>query len=167
MTTCWKSSFLIIILTPPMCVHVGYSPKVLRFPYSYLRSWCLIYMYVWWSLYKWQVKVTTTRVDSSRAGYFKHGVQLEAICSIVQLRKFNSCHHDLVNSYGTSVSQMITDIFNLSSTLSGPFLIHDFVGFVTRVTRRVPLFTLTKNMSSPQFFVGFASLNFQFYVYVL
>ena len=34
-------------------------------------------------------------------------------------------HHDLVNSYGISVSQMTTDMFHLSQALSGPFLIHD------------------------------------------
>ena len=28
--------------------------------------------------------------------------------------KFYGCHHDLVNCYGTAVSQMTTDIFHLS-----------------------------------------------------
>ena len=30
------------------------------------------------------------------------------------LRRFDDCHHDLVNRYGTSVSQMTTDMFHLS-----------------------------------------------------
>ena len=34
-------------------------------------------------------------------------------------------HHDLVDRYGISVSQMTTDMFHLSQTLPGPFLIHD------------------------------------------
>ena len=34
-------------------------------------------------------------------------------------------HHDLVDSYGISVSQMTTDMFHLSQPLPGPFLIHD------------------------------------------
>jgi len=34
-------------------------------------------------------------------------------------------HHDLVNSYGESVSQMTTNMFRFSLSLSGPFLIHD------------------------------------------
>jgi hypothetical protein len=36
-------------------------------------------------------------------------------------------HHDLVDRYGTSVSQMTTDMFHLSQTLPGPFLIHDLL----------------------------------------
>jgi hypothetical protein len=30
------------------------------------------------------------------------------------LQKFYGCHHDLVNIYGISISQMTTDIFHLS-----------------------------------------------------
>jgi len=30
------------------------------------------------------------------------------------LRKFNGCHHDLVDRYGMSVSQMTMDMFHLS-----------------------------------------------------
>ena len=41
------------------------------------------------------------------------------------LRKFYGRHHNLVDSYGISVSQMTTDTFHLSQALSGPFLIHD------------------------------------------
>jgi hypothetical protein len=41
------------------------------------------------------------------------------------LRKFYGRHHDLVDRYGISMSQMTTDMFYLSSTLPGPFLIHD------------------------------------------
>ena len=41
------------------------------------------------------------------------------------LQKFYGHHHDLVDHYGISVSQMTIDLFHLSWTLSGPFLIHD------------------------------------------
>ena len=41
------------------------------------------------------------------------------------LRPFYGRHHDLVNRYGVSVSQMTTDIFHLSLALPDPFLIHD------------------------------------------
>jgi hypothetical protein len=41
------------------------------------------------------------------------------------LRKFYGRHHDLVDRYGTAVSQMTTDMFHLSQTLPIPFLIHD------------------------------------------
>ena len=41
------------------------------------------------------------------------------------LRKFYGRHHDLVDRYGISVSQMTTDMFHLSLTLPGPFLVHD------------------------------------------
>ena len=43
------------------------------------------------------------------------------------LRKFYGHHHDLVNRYGTSVSQMTTDMLHLSWTLPGPFLIQDLL----------------------------------------
>jgi hypothetical protein len=41
------------------------------------------------------------------------------------LRKFYCRHHDLVERYGISVSQMTTDMFHLSQALPGPFLVHD------------------------------------------
>ena len=41
------------------------------------------------------------------------------------LRKFYGRHHDLVDRYGISVSQMTTDMIHLSQTLPRPFLIHD------------------------------------------
>jgi hypothetical protein len=34
-------------------------------------------------------------------------------------------HHDLVDRYGISLSQMTTDMFHLSLTLPGSFLVHD------------------------------------------
>ena len=40
---------------------------------------------------------------------------------------FYGRHHDSVDRYGISVSQMTTDMFHLSKTLSGPFLIHDLL----------------------------------------
>ena len=43
------------------------------------------------------------------------------------LRKFYGCHHDLVDRYGIYVSQMTMDMFHLSQTLPGPFLIHDLL----------------------------------------
>ena len=66
------------------------------------------------------------------------------------LRKFYGRHHDLVNRYGihVSVSQM--------TTCSHSWLI---TGFVTRLTRRVPLvkqelLTLPEHLSSPPVFSG-------------
>jgi hypothetical protein len=41
------------------------------------------------------------------------------------LRRFYVRHHDLVDRYGISVSQMTTDMSPLSLALAGPFLIHD------------------------------------------
>ena len=41
------------------------------------------------------------------------------------LRKFYSRHHDLVNRYRISMSQMATDMFDMSKTHPSPFLIHD------------------------------------------
>jgi len=41
------------------------------------------------------------------------------------IRTFYGRHHDLVDRYGISVSQMTTDIFHLSQTPPGSFLIHD------------------------------------------
>jgi ABC-type uncharacterized transport system permease subunit len=41
------------------------------------------------------------------------------------LRIFFGRHHDLVDRYGISVSQMTMDMFHLSLTLLGPFPIHD------------------------------------------
>ena len=40
-------------------------------------------------------------------------------------RTFCGWHHDLVVRYGIYVSQMTKDMFHLSQTLPGPFLIHD------------------------------------------
>ena len=40
------------------------------------------------------------------------------------LQKFYGRNHDFFNRYETSMSQMTTDMFHLSYTLSGPFLIH-------------------------------------------
>jgi hypothetical protein len=43
------------------------------------------------------------------------------------LRQCYGRHHDLVDRYGISVSQMTPDMFHLSLTLPGPFLIHDLL----------------------------------------
>jgi hypothetical protein len=54
------------------------------------------------------------------------------------LRRFYGRHHDLDDRYGISVSQMTTDMFPLSLTLAGPFLIHDLSpGIVHTLTGRV------------------------------
>ena len=60
-------------------------------------------------------------------------------------------HHDLVDRYGISVSQMTTDIFNLSQPFPGPFLIH---GLSPGLQRRVPLvvqelLSLPDDLNSP------------------
>jgi hypothetical protein len=41
------------------------------------------------------------------------------------LRKFYGRHHDLVDRYWISVSQMTTNMLRLSWTLPGPFSVHD------------------------------------------
>ena len=38
---------------------------------------------------------------------------------------FHGPHHDLVDHYGISVSQMTMHMFHLSQTFPGSFLIHD------------------------------------------
>ena len=50
----------------------------------------------------------------------------------------NECrHHELVNRCGLSVSQMIMKMFRLSQSHSGHLSFMTFIGFETRVTRRV------------------------------
>ena len=44
----------------------------------------------------------------------------------LSLRKYYGRHHDLVDRYGISVSQMTMGMLHLSKTLPGPFLIHGF-----------------------------------------
>jgi hypothetical protein len=91
------------------------------------------------------------------------------------LRKIYGRHHDLVDRYGIYVSQMITDMFHLSETLPGPFLIHDITWFVTRLTGRVSLveqdlLTVPEHLSSPSVFSGVRvtrSLVLYIYMYVL
>ena len=39
--------------------------------------------------------------------------------------EFYGRHHDVVNRYGVSLSQMSTDMFHLSSSQSGSLFIHD------------------------------------------
>ena len=46
------------------------------------------------------------------------------------LQKFYGCHHDLVNRYGISVSQMTTDMFHLLHALLDPFRIHDLLRYL-------------------------------------
>ena len=75
------------------------------------------------------------------------------------LQKCYGRHHDLVDRNGISVSQMTTDMFHLSYT--SQFFPHSrlITGFVTRLTRRVPLveqelLILPKHLSSPPVFSG-------------
>jgi hypothetical protein len=42
----------------------------------------------------------------------------------LSLRKLYGRHYDVVDRYGKSVSQMTMDMFHLSKTLPGPFIIH-------------------------------------------
>ena len=43
------------------------------------------------------------------------------------LVKFYDRHHDLVNRYGISVSQMTTNMFHMSEALHSHLLIHDLL----------------------------------------
>ena len=76
------------------------------------------------------------------------------------LRKFCGRHHDLVNRYGISVSQMTTDNVPLVVSTSRSFPNSRLItGFVTRLTWRVPLveqelFTLPEHLSSHLVFNG-------------
>ena len=80
------------------------------------------------------------------------------------LRKIYGRHHDLVDRYGISVSQMTMDMFHLSYhswSFSHSWLI---TGFVTRLTRWVSLvecelLTLPDHLSSSPVLVAFVLLN--------
>ena len=48
------------------------------------------------------------------------------------LRQCYGRHHDLVSSYGISVSQMTTDMFRLSSSQADSFLIHELSRFCNK-----------------------------------
>ena len=80
------------------------------------------------------------------------------------LRKFYGRHHDLVNRYGISVSQMTTDNVPLVVSTSRSFPNSRLItGFVTRLTRRVlvewELLTLPEHLSSLPILVGFVLLD--------
>jgi hypothetical protein len=71
-------------------------------------------------------------------------------------------HHNLVNRYRISGSQMTTCMFRLSLWQSGPFL-WLITGILIRVTRRMPLVeqelhTLGEHISSPWFFTCFSGV---------
>jgi hypothetical protein len=57
------------------------------------------------------------------AAILNHGFLLVKLKS--SLRMFCDRHHELVDRYGISMSQITTDIFHLSLELPGPFLVHD------------------------------------------
>ena len=77
----------------------------------------------------------------------------------LSLRKFYGRHHDLVDRYGISVSQMtiyVPLVINISRSFPHSWHI---TGFVSRLTRRVPLveqelLTLPVHLSSPPIFSG-------------
>ena len=88
------------------------------------------------------------------------------------LRKFYDRHHDLVDRYGISVTNdhgYVPLVVSISRSFPHSGLI---TGFVTRLTRRVPLveqelLTLPEHQIPPQFSLGFVLLDLQFYMYVL
>jgi hypothetical protein len=88
------------------------------------------------------------------------------------LRKFYGRHHDLVDRYGICVTndhRYVPLVVNTSRSFPHPRLI---TGFVTRLTRWVPLveqelLTLPEHLSSPPVLVGFVLLDLLFYMYVL
>jgi hypothetical protein len=63
--------------------------------------------------------------------------------SSVMTSKFYGCHHDLVNRYGVSVSQMTTDMFRLSLSLSDSFLILD-LSHIIRISCLICIFDFVK-----------------------
>jgi hypothetical protein len=78
------------------------------------------------------------------------------------IRKFYGRHHDLVDRYGLSVSQMT----RICSMCISPSFPHSWliIGFVTRLTQRVPLveqelLTRPEHLSSSRFLVGFVLLD--------
>ena len=88
------------------------------------------------------------------------------------LRKIYGRHHDLVDRYGISVTNDHGYVPLVVST--SRFFPHSrfITGFVTRLTRRVPLveqelINLPEHLSSPPVFSGFLLLDLQLYVYVL
>ena len=79
------------------------------------------------------------------------------------LRKFSGRHHDLVDRYGISVSQITT---SRSFPHSRPI-----TGFVTRLTRRVPLveqelLTLPEHLSSPPGFQWGSCYSIFSFIYI-
>ena len=75
------------------------------------------------------------------------------------LRKFYGRHHDLVDCYGISVSQLTKDMFHLCYTRPFRFVSWLITRFIIRLTRRVPLveqelLTLQEHLSSPPDFSG-------------
>jgi hypothetical protein len=80
------------------------------------------------------------------------------------LRKFYDRHHDLVDRYGISVTNdhgYVPLVVSISRSFPHSGLI---TGFVTRLTRRVPLveqelLTLPEHQIPPQFSLGFVLLD--------
>ena len=60
----------------------------------------------------------------------------QQLSNIHHIESFDGCHHDLVNHQAVSVSQLTTDMFRLSSSQSGSFLIHDLSSVCNTSTTR-------------------------------
>ena len=106
------------------------------------RSLCFMSWFLWWGL------LFTRKL-------LNQGLLLVKLKSSIRI--FYGRHHDLVDCYGISVSQMTTDMFYLSYALSGLFLIHDIS--LTRLTWRVSLveqelLSLPDHLSSSPVFGG-------------
>ena len=90
--------------------------------------------------------------------YSRPSVLKYHVISTLQL-KFYSRQHDLVNRYGTCVTDDHGhDPFVINTFRSFPHALL-VTGFVTRVTRRVPLvgqevLTIPEHLSSPRVFIG-------------
>jgi len=110
----------------------------------------------WHSLYLLDTELLLTRK------LLNQGFLLAKLNS--SLRKIYGRHHDVVDRYGISVSQMTMDMFRLS--YHSPSFSHSWLitGFVTRLTRWVSLveyelLTLPDHLSSSPVLVGFVLLK--------
>jgi hypothetical protein len=87
----------------------------------------------------YQTKDRVTRTPLKTVGEFRCSGTVGSSCStsgilrfnLVKLkssfRKFYRRHHDLVDRFGISLSQLTTDMFHLSQKLPGFFLIYDLL----------------------------------------
>ena len=84
-------------------------------------------------------------------------------------RMFYGRHHDLVDSYGIYVSQIICLTCRKHFLVLSSFMTYHRVCNQTNTTALVEqeLLTLPEHLSSPRILVGFLLLDLQFYVHVL